>query len=224
MRSWVLAAGLLAAAAATGAQAADLDDGPPPRSLRLGLRRSALRRHLQVPGAAAAPTRRPRRGATEPLRRAADPARARLSRGRRRLRAQVPAGPAALFLRRAAPRLRRPLRAARAGQGAAAAQGWHDFHDGDVRGDIATVRARRPSGRLFDLAIDRCSGEIVSAQPLEPRRIGPYAAGTLRLRARRRAAGTGPTEAAAASRIARGPRRKPGPSRFSTAATLARRA
>jgi hypothetical protein len=56
-------------------------------------------------------------------------------------------------------------------------QGWHDFHDGDARGDIATVRARRPSGRLFALAIDRCTGEIVSAEPLEPRRFGPFAYG-----------------------------------------------
>lgn len=41
---------------------------------------------------------------------------------------------------------------------------------------IATVHARRPSGRLFVLTIDRCSGEIVSAQPLEAR-PGPYAYG-----------------------------------------------
>ena len=54
-------------------------------------------------------------------------------------------------------------------------QGWHDFHAGNVQGDIATVHARRPSGRLFALAIERCSGEIVSAHPLEPRRFGPYA-------------------------------------------------
>ena len=56
-------------------------------------------------------------------------------------------------------------------------QGWHDFHDPDPRGDLASVRARRPSGRLFDLTIDRCSGEIVSARPLEPRPYGPYAYG-----------------------------------------------
>lgn len=54
-------------------------------------------------------------------------------------------------------------------------QGWQDFHDPDLRGDLAKVRARRPSGRLFDLTIDRCSGEIVSARPLEPRRFGPFA-------------------------------------------------
>ena len=45
--------------------------------------------------------------------------------------------------------------------------GWRDFHDGDARGDIATVRARRPSGRLFELTLDRCSGEIVRPEPLE---------------------------------------------------------
>jgi hypothetical protein len=47
--------------------------------------------------------------------------------------------------------------------------GWHDFHDPDLRGDLASVRARRPSGRLFDLTIDRCTGEIVNARPLQPR-------------------------------------------------------
>jgi hypothetical protein len=57
-------------------------------------------------------------------------------------------------------------------------EGWHDFHDPDLRGDLANVRARRPSGRLFELTVDRCSGEIVSARPLEPRPFfGPYAYG-----------------------------------------------
>jgi len=28
---------------------------------------------------------------------------------------------------------------------------------------------------LFELTIERCSGEIVDARPLEPRRYGPYA-------------------------------------------------
>ena len=55
--------------------------------------------------------------------------------------------------------------------------GWRDFHDGDVRGEIATVHARRPNGRLFVLAIHRCSGEIVRADPLEGGPVGPYAYG-----------------------------------------------
>jgi len=54
-------------------------------------------------------------------------------------------------------------------------RGWHDFHDAQLHGEIATVHARRPSGRLFELGIDRCTGEIVSAVPLEPRRFGPFA-------------------------------------------------
>ena len=57
--------------------------------------------------------------------------------------------------------------------------GWSDFHDGDLRGDVAIVHARRPSGRLFLLKIDRCSGDILSARPLEGR-FGPYAHGPRR--------------------------------------------
>jgi len=55
--------------------------------------------------------------------------------------------------------------------------GWHDFHDGALQGNVAVVRARRPSGRLFELTIERCSGEIVSAYPLEGRTYGPFAYG-----------------------------------------------
>src|SRR5262245_27655993 len=55
--------------------------------------------------------------------------------------------------------------------------GWQDFHDGALQGEVAVVRARRPSGRLFELTIERCSGEIVSAYPLESRVYGPYAYG-----------------------------------------------
>ena len=50
-------------------------------------------------------------------------------------------------------------------------------HDGALKGNVAVVRARRPSGRLFELTIERCSGEIVSAYPLESRVFGPYAYG-----------------------------------------------
>jgi hypothetical protein len=44
--------------------------------------------------------------------------------------------------------------------------GWRDFHDFDRRGSVVIVQARRRSGRLFDLTIDRCSGEIIAARPL----------------------------------------------------------
>lgn len=44
--------------------------------------------------------------------------------------------------------------------------GWYDFHGLEPRDSVVFVKARRPSGRLFDLTIDRCSGEIVDARPL----------------------------------------------------------
>jgi hypothetical protein len=48
--------------------------------------------------------------------------------------------------------------------------GWSDFHDAQVIDrDTATVRARRPGGRLFELNIDRCTGEIVASRPLDHR-------------------------------------------------------
>lgn len=49
-----------------------------------------------------------------------------------------------------------------------AADGWHDFKWPEPRGDYVVVDARRPNGRLFSLRIDRCSGEVVLARPLEP--------------------------------------------------------
>lgn len=45
-------------------------------------------------------------------------------------------------------------------------QGWSDFQDAELAGDTATVRARRPSGRQFELRVDRCSGEILEARPI----------------------------------------------------------
>lgn len=46
------------------------------------------------------------------------------------------------------------------------ADGWNDFQDFEKSGSVLLVQARRPSGRLFDLTIDRCSGEIIAARPL----------------------------------------------------------
>ncbi|MBX9589773.1 MAG: hypothetical protein K2X43_10735 [Hyphomonadaceae bacterium] len=54
-------------------------------------------------------------------------------------------------------------------------RGWRDFHGGQPQGDVVTLRARRPSGRLFELTLHRCTGEIIEARPLEPRPFGPYA-------------------------------------------------
>lgn len=60
------------------------------------------------------------------------------------------------------------------------AEGWGDFHDLELRPEIAAVRARRPNGDLYDLKIDRCSGSIVSARPLDRYVPGPYAYGPRR--------------------------------------------
>lgn len=45
------------------------------------------------------------------------------------------------------------------------AEGWSDFHDLTLDGEFAIVGARRPSGRLFELEVHRCSGEVVNARP-----------------------------------------------------------
>jgi hypothetical protein len=36
------------------------------------------------------------------------------------------------------------------------------------------VQAQRPSGRRFDLVIDRCSGEVLEARPLTDERSYAY--------------------------------------------------
>lgn len=49
--------------------------------------------------------------------------------------------------------------------------GWADFKNADPRGGIVVVEARRRhSGRPFQLRIDRCSGEVVRADPVGPPR------------------------------------------------------
>ncbi len=53
-------------------------------------------------------------------------------------------------------------------------EGWIDFRDLQLRGDVAKVQARRPNGQLYVLKVDRCSGEIVHSRPLHDGRA-PYA-------------------------------------------------
>jgi hypothetical protein len=55
------------------------------------------------------------------------------------------------------------------------ADGWHHLRDFEPRGGVLHVEARRDSGRLFELTIDRCSGEVVDARALDGGRIGPFA-------------------------------------------------
>ena len=48
-------------------------------------------------------------------------------------------------------------------------RGWHDFHDPQVAGNVAHIRARRPNGRVFDLTVDRCTGEVLGAEAIDHR-------------------------------------------------------
>jgi hypothetical protein len=171
MRSWILAVSLLAAAGAASpvAQAADLDEGPPPNrygSVYDDPRYADIYRRPERPPPAFVPPPPPYAGPVPRERVYRDDA-------------EVPpyAGPH-----------RYSYNEPRPGYGAACVprevirerlsrHGWQDFHDGALQGEVAVVRARRPNGRLFELTIERCSGEIVSAYPLESRVYGPYAYG-----------------------------------------------
>ena len=59
--------------------------------------------------------------------------------------------------------------------------GWSDFRELELRDDAAIVMARRPNGQVYRLKIDRCSGQILRARPLQEhaggyssRRWAPY--------------------------------------------------
>lgn len=59
-------------------------------------------------------------------------------------------------------------------------EGWDDFHDFDLRPDVALLRARRFHGELYDLKVDRCTGAVVYARPVERFVPGPFAHGPRR--------------------------------------------
>ena len=48
-------------------------------------------------------------------------------------------------------------------------RGWFEFHDVDARSGVVHMRARRGDGRLFDLSLDRCNGQLLEARPVERR-------------------------------------------------------
>ena len=155
MKNWVLAAGFLAAVVTgpPGVRAADLDDGPPPykRGAYEDPRYADIYRiPARPPPPYVAPP--PRGPVYRQYDEEYDPPR------------RYAYGDARSYC---VPRHEVRHRLHRAG--------WHDFHAAELRGEIATFHARRPSGRLFVLAVDRRSGEIVSVRPLEPRYHGPYA-------------------------------------------------
>jgi len=45
-------------------------------------------------------------------------------------------------------------------------QGWWDFHGLRRVGEHIVVRARRPNGAVYQLRIERCSGRVAAARPL----------------------------------------------------------
>lgn len=54
-------------------------------------------------------------------------------------------------------------------------QGWHGFHALQVRHNYILLKAQRPSGRVFDLKVDRCTGHIVNAKACDAANYGRYA-------------------------------------------------
>ncbi len=48
-------------------------------------------------------------------------------------------------------------------------RGWHDFHDPQVAGNVAHIRARRANGQVFDLTVDRCTGQVLQAEGIDHR-------------------------------------------------------
>jgi hypothetical protein len=53
-------------------------------------------------------------------------------------------------------------------------EGWRDFRDVELRGDIVRVEARR-RGESYVLKVDRCTGDVVGARPVEDTYGRPYA-------------------------------------------------
>lgn len=52
--------------------------------------------------------------------------------------------------------------------------GWRDIDKIDVRGDTVVVTAERPNGKLYDLKVDRCSGDIVDSRVSREEVYGEY--------------------------------------------------
>jgi hypothetical protein len=44
-------------------------------------------------------------------------------------------------------------------------QGWHEFDNVEMRGDVAFMTAAREGGRRFELQVDSCTGDVIEARP-----------------------------------------------------------
>jgi hypothetical protein len=165
MRSWLLAAGLVAAAAVSPARAADIDGvPPPPNSGPYGGYYYDGPRYPKAPPPSyyddddddddrfQGPPPASKYSHVPPPKYAAPPPKF----------GAPPPGKACVRSEQVRERL--------------TGQGWRDFHDGQTVGQsLVTLRARQPNGRLFELTLHRCTGELVEARPLQLRPLGPYA-------------------------------------------------
>jgi hypothetical protein len=166
MKSWVFAAGLLAAAAALPAEAADVDGAPPPKGGPYSEPYDGYRYGPKGP---------PSYNDDEDDDRYDDRAPSKKYSDRYDDNPPTPKKYSTVPPKYAPPPGKGCVRSEQVREGLEA-QGWRDFHAGQpVNGSVVTIRARRPSGRLFELTLDRCSGEIVEARPLQLRPFGPYA-------------------------------------------------
>ena len=157
MKSWVLAAGLLAAAASGPVMAADLDEGPPPDRYGSAYDDPRYADIYRYPDERRPVPRAPVYGDRyEDREDYPEPRRYSYS------------DPRPSYRGACVPREQIKYRLQD--------RGWHDFRDPEIRGEIATFIARRPSGHAFELTVDRCSGEIVNVRRLDGPQ-GPYAYG-----------------------------------------------
>ena len=166
MRRWLLAAGLMAAAAASPALAADIDGIPPPR-------------YSNPYGAPPGPYGGPYGGGpyAEPRYAPRPPAYNDDDDDDRYERRP----PASKYSNVPPPRFAAPppgkacVRSEHV-RDRLTTEGWQDFHDGKPANEgFVTLKARRPNGRLFELTLHRCTGQLLEARPLQLRPFGPYA-------------------------------------------------
>jgi hypothetical protein len=169
MRRWLLAAGLIAAAAASPAQAADIDGvpPPPPRSGPYG---------GPYGGPYSGPYDDPRYAPKAPPQSYYDDDDDDRYDGQPPPQKYTYAPPKYAPPKYAAPPPAKTCVRSEQVRDRLTGQGWNDFHDGKpVSEGLVSLRARRPSGRLFELTLHRCTGEILETRPLELQPFGPYA-------------------------------------------------
>ncbi len=158
MKRWVLAAGLLAAAVAPQAFAADLDDGepPPPPSWKAP--------SWKAPSWKDEGYGYPPKGVPPPSYYEDED----YGPPRGKKYSEDDDGPPPYQKYSDTPPLKSGCVRSEQVRDRLTSLGWGDFHAGKaLNPTTVSLRARRPSGRLFELRLDRCSGEILQARALD---------------------------------------------------------